>query len=245
MHTPGLPNRERPEAGLSDNRILAALPRETFALLEPDLKQVSLPLGAVCFEPGDIVDQVYFPTSGMISLLVATGDGTMVETTMIGREGAVGLQRGIGDRRSFTRAIVQIPGKFATIPAARLSQVAGGSSALRELIFRYTETLWAEAQQMVACNAVHDGSARLCRWLLLSADRTGGDQLPLTQEVLAEMLGVRRTTVTLLAQDLQKQGILKYSRGKITLLDREALEARACECYQVIRDESLSLKTAL
>jgi CRP-like cAMP-binding protein len=246
-HKPGTGGQEpdlmeTPDAGRWDNRLIAALPREALALLERDIKQVTLALGAVCFEPGDVIDQIYFPLTGMISLLVATGDGEMVETTMIGREGAVGLQRAIGDRRSFTRAIVQIPGKFSTISAARFAQVAANNPALRELVFRYTEILWTEAQQMVACNAVHDSSSRLCRWLLLSADRTGGNQLTLTQEVLAEMLGVRRTTVTLLAQDLQKQGILSYSRGKITLLDRDALVARACECYHVIKDESLSLK---
>jgi len=229
---------DAPVVGRWDNRILAALPRETLALLARDLKQVSLPLGVVCFEPGDIVDQIYFPETGMISLLVATGDGDMVETSMIGREGAVGVQRAIGERRSFTRATVQIPRVFSTISAARFAKVASGSPALRELVFRYTERLWIEAQQLVACNAVHDSASRLCRWLLLSADRSGSDHLPLTQDILSDMLGVRRTTVTLLAQELQKQGLLKYSRGKITLLDRNALAGRACECYEVIKREN-------
>ncbi len=226
---------DAPVVGRSDNRILAALPCDTLTLLAQDLKRVSLPLGVVYFEPGDIIDQIYFPENGMISLLVATGDGAMVETSMIGREGAVGLQRAIGERRSFTRATVQIPGLFSTISAARFAKVASASPALRELVFRYTERLWTEAQQLVACNAIHDSLSRLCRWLSLSADRSGSDQLPMTQHILADMLGVRRTTVTLLAQELQKQGLLKYSRGKITLLDRGALAARACECYHVIR----------
>jgi CRP-like cAMP-binding protein len=163
----------------------------------------------------------------------------MVETSSTGREGAVGVQCGFGPRLSFTRATVQIPGKFSAISAVRFEHAVSRSPALRDLILRYIEMLWAEAQQNTACNAIHDGSSRLCRWLLQCADRTGSDQLLLTQEFLAEMLGVRRTTVTLLAQELQKQGILRYSRGRITILDRAALEARACECYGAVKHDNL------
>jgi CRP-like cAMP-binding protein len=163
----------------------------------------------------------------------------MIETSSTGREGAVGLQCGFGPRLSFTRATVQIPGKFSVISAARFEHAVSGSRALRDLILRYIEMLWAEAQQNTACNAIHDGASRLCRWLLQCADRTGSEQLLLTQEFLAEMLGVRRTTVTLLAQELQKRGILRYSRGRITILDRAALEARACECYGAVKHDNL------
>jgi hypothetical protein len=176
----------------------------------------------------------------MISQLITTGDGDMVETSSTGREGAVGLQCGLGPRLSFTRVTVQIPGKFSAISAARFEHAASRSAALRDLITRYTETLWAEAQQNAACNAIHDGASRLCRWLLQCADRTGSEQLLLTQEFLAEMLGVRRTTVTLLAQELQKRGIVRYSRGRITILDRPALESHACECYAAVKQENLS-----
>jgi CRP-like cAMP-binding protein len=164
----------------------------------------------------------------------------MVETSSTGREGAVGLQCGLGPRLSFTRATVQIPGKFSAISAARFEHAVSRNGALRDLIMRYTETLWAEAQQNAACNAIHDGSSRLCRWLLQCADRTGSEQLLLTQEFLAEMLGVRRTTVTLLAQELQKRGVVRYSRGRITILDRPGLEACACECYDAVKHENLS-----
>jgi CRP-like cAMP-binding protein len=205
------------------------------ALLAPDLPQVALPQGVVCYGAGDPIDQVYFPWTGMISLLVTTGDGAMVETSSVGREGAVGVQCGNGQCLSFTRAIVQIGGNFWVISAPRFEAAASHSAELRELIFTYIETLWAEAQQNAACNAIHDGSSRLCRWLLQCADRTGSQQVLLTHEFLAGMLGVRRTTVTLLAQELQKRGILRYSRGRITILDRAALEACACECYEVIR----------
>ena len=221
------------------NRLLAALPDDVFILLEPDLRQLTLPQGVVCYGAGDPIDQVYFPHTGMISQLITTGDGDMVETSSTGREGAVGLQCGLGSRLSFTRTMVQIPGRFSAISAARFEHAASRSAALRDLIMRYIEIVWAEAQQNAACNAIHDGSSRLCRWLLQCADRTGSEQILLTQEFLAEMLGVRRTTVTLLAQELQKRGIVRYSRGRITILDRPALEACACECYAAVKHESL------
>lgn len=224
----------------SGNRLLAALPSDSLVLLESDLKQVVLPQGFVCFDPGDPINQVYFPHNGMISCLVTTGDGEMVETSSVGREGAVGLQSGLGRRVSFTRSVVQIAGKFTVLPTVRLENAVSRSAALRDLITRYTEMLWAEAQQNAACNAIHDGSARLCRWLLQCSDRIGSDQLLLTQEFLAEMLGVRRTTVTLLAQELQKTGVVRYSRGRITILDRARLEHSACECYAAIRHDSLT-----
>jgi CRP-like cAMP-binding protein len=221
------------------NRLLAALPGDAFALLEPDLRQVSLPHGVVCYEAGAPIDEVYFPQTGMISLLVSTSDGEVVETSSVGHEGAVGLQCGLGPRVSLTRAVVQIAGKFSVISASRFELATTHSAALVELIFDYIEALWTEAQQNAACNAIHDGSSRLCRWLLQCADRIGSEHLLLTQEFLAEMLGVRRTTVTLLTQELQKRGILRYSRGRITILDRAELEACACECYAVIRKISL------
>jgi len=227
------------------NRLLAAMPDDALALLEPDLRQLTLPQGAVCYGAGEPIDQVYFPHTGMISQLISTGDGDMVETSSTGREGAVGLQSGFGPRLSFTRAMVQIPGKFSVISATRFEHAASRSPALRELIIRYTETLWAEAQQNAACNAIHDGSSRLCRWLLQCADRTGGEQLLLTQEFLAEMLGVRRTTVTLLAQELQKRGVVRYSRGRITILDRPALETCACECYDAVKHENLPQRVGI
>jgi CRP-like cAMP-binding protein len=236
-----IPVTSRPESPTNilnkytGNCLLAALPEQAIALLAPDLRQVSLPQGVVCYGAGDPIDQVYFPWTGLISLLVTTGGGAMVETSSVGREGAVGVQCGNGPCLSFTRAIVQIGGNFWVISAPRFEAATSRSTELRELIFAYTATMWAEAQQNAACNAIHDGSSRLCRWLLQCADRTGSERVLLTQEFLAEMLGVRRTTVTLLAQELQKGGILRYSRGRITILDRAALEARACECYEVIR----------
>lgn len=223
------------------NHLLAALPDDTLTMLEPDLRQLNLPQGFVCCGAGDPIDKVYFPHTGMISRLVRTGDGNMVETSSTGCEGAVGLQCGFGPRWSFTHMAVQIPGMFSAISAAHFEHAATRSQTLRDLIFAHMELLWLEAQQNSACNAIHDGSSRLCRWLLQCADRSGSEQLLLTQESLAEMLGVRRTTVTLFAQELQKQGVVRYTRGRITILDRAALEAHACGCYHTIK--SLSLKS--
>jgi len=223
------------------NCLLAALPDDVIALLRPDLKQITLPPRSVCYSVGDPIDQVYFPHSGMISLVIVA-DGELVETSSVGREGAVGLQSGFGPRHSFTRATVQIPGQFSTISATCFEHAASRHPALRDLIIRSVETMWAEAQQNAACNAVHDGLSRLCRWLLQCADRIGSDQLLLTKDFLAEMLGVRRTTVTLLARELQKRGIVRNGRGRIAILDRRGMEACACDCYNAVKN--LSLKAA-
>src|SRR5215470_1961173 len=223
-----------------ENRLLAALSGETLDLLEPELKETSLAQGAVLLEPGDSIDRIYFPQIGMISLLIVGRDGDMVEVSTVGRDGALGLQRGLGARLSSTRATVQIPGRFSTIPAHAFERITANSASLQDMITRYTEVLLAEAQQLVACNAIHDASSRLCRWLLQCADHINSPQLPLTQEFLAQMLGVRRTTVTLLAQELQKRGAVKYSRGKMTILNRKLLEDGSCECYEVIRHQRLA-----
>ena len=228
--------------GHQDNRLLAALPREMVDLMGHNLKQIPHAQGKALYEPGESIDQIYFPQSGMISLLVVAKDGGAIETATVGREGAVGLHSALGKRLSFTRATTQVSGKFSVIRAAAFAQFAQNHAPVRDLISRYTEVLWVEAQQIAACNAVHDAATRLCRWLLQTADRIGSDHLPLTQELIAEMLGVRRTTVTLMAQSLQRDGLIKYARGHITILDREQLERCACECYAVMQQEKLPLK---
>jgi CRP-like cAMP-binding protein len=224
-----------------DNRLLAALPPEALAMLDRDLKHVSLSQGQVVYEPGAPVDRIYFPRSGLISLLVVTRNGNTIEATTVGREGAVGLHGALGKRRSFTRATTQIGGTFSNIPALRFEQILNSSAPVRDLISRYTEVLWAEAQQIAACNAAHDANSRLCRWLLQTADRTGSDNLPLTQDYLAEMVGVRRTTITLLAGAMQLKGFIRYRRGRIVILDRKGLETCVCECYHVLHHDNLPL----
>jgi CRP-like cAMP-binding protein len=227
------------EKNYQANRLLAALPAEILANL--DSKTVSLTQGAVIYEPGGLIDRVYFPLSGLISLTILTRNGQFTEAGIVGREGAVGLHGSLGKRRLFTRAVTQIGGTCAVVGASKIEQAANGNGPIRDLISLYTEMLLAETQQLAACNAIHDAGSRLCRWLLQSADRVGCDQLPLTQEFLAQMLGVRRTTVTLLAQALQRGGMIRYGRAHIVLLDRKGLEASACECYKMMHHTKLAL----
>jgi CRP-like cAMP-binding protein len=222
-----------------DNRLLAALKPKAFELVRPDLRSISLQQNHVLFGPGDEIDQIFFPQSGLLSLQIVTKDGRFFQTSTVGREGAVGIHGGLGPRVSFTRATVQIAGKFSVIRAGRFASLVQVDLALRDLISRYIELLWEEGQQIAACNAAHDASERLCRWLLQCADRIDSDMIPLTQEFLAQMLGARRTTVTLLAKTLQDQGLIKYSRGRIQILDRERLMNCACECYQVMQSRKL------
>lgn len=227
--------------GHRDNRLLAALSPETFATLGRDLKQVSFPQGKVMYDPGAPLDTIYFPQSGLISLMIVTRGGTSVEAAAVGREGAVGLHGGNGRRLSLTRAVTQIGGTFSVIGANRFEEAMNGDAHVRDLVARYTELLWAEAQQTSACNALHDASSRLSRCLLQSADRLGSDDLHLTHETLAQMLGTRRTTVTLLLQAMQSRGLIRTGRGQITIADRKMLEACACECYHVIHHNELPL----
>jgi CRP-like cAMP-binding protein len=188
---------------------------------------------------------VYFPTSGLISLVLCTKDSDLIEAGMVGREGAAGLQSAFGRQISFARAVVQIAGTFYTTPVEPLRRAIDQSEQARQVVYRYTEVLLAESQRLAACNAAHHGESRLARWLLQAADRTGTDRLALTQEFLGEMLALRRTRVTVLAQALQDRGIISYSRGKITLVDRAALQASACECYQLIQELYRALYSSL
>jgi CRP-like cAMP-binding protein len=227
------------------NGLLAGLPPETLAAMAENLQQQTINQGQVLYEPGDKIDNAYFPQSGMISLLIATEAGNSVEAASIGREGGFGLRNGVGERRSFTRAVAQIGGKFSVLATKHLAHCSQHYTGFRDMVEGYAELRVAEAQQFAACNAAHDGSSRLARWLLQCADRTGSDVVPLTQEFLAQMLGIRRTTVTLMAQELQRLKLIKYSRGRISILDRAGLKARACECYHVTRHEKLALLTGL
>jgi CRP-like cAMP-binding protein len=212
------------------------MPQVTLALLDRKWSHVALPRGHICFAPGDVIQRVYFPTSGLISLVVSTEKGEFAEAGMVGREGAVGLQSALGPRISYTRTIVQVAGMSYSIAADALREAIHRSEEAQALVIHYNEMLLAEAQQLAACNAVHDASSRLARWLLQCADRIGSERLPLTQEFLGEMLGVKRTSVTLLAQNLHARGMIKYSRGRITIADRTALESWACECYRAIKE---------
>lgn len=227
---------ENPILGAS-NRLLDSLAPAEAALLKPQLKVVKMVQGTLLQEPGDQISQIYFPISGMISLLAVMKQGNSVEVATVGREGAVGAMAGFGPRHAFTRAIVQVEGAAARISTQHFQEVVKKSATLRETVVRYNEGLLAQVQQTAACNALHDLEQRLCRWLLQTQDRAGGDMITLTHEFLSQMLAVRRTTVTLVARSLQDAGAIEYRRGKIRIVDRRKLEKRACECYKVVSQQ--------
>jgi CRP-like cAMP-binding protein len=224
-------------AGLNGgNRLLASLGPADLALLSPHLKDSQLQQGMVLQEAGDPTEQVYFPNSGMISLLAVMEAGNGVETATIGREGAVGVMAGLVGRSSATgRAVVQLEGVFSHIARAPFRNALGKSPEMRALISRYNDAQITLVYQVAGCNALHQVIARLCRWLLQTRDRSDSDILPLTHEFLSEMLGVQRTTVTMLARELQSLGLVIYRRGRIEIKDRPGLEKKACECYETGR----------
>jgi CRP-like cAMP-binding protein len=225
--------------GNGRNRLLAALSPADFSLLAPNLTDIPLtPLGDVLQESGEAIKYVYFPQVGMISLLAVMQNGSAVETATVGREGAAGAMSGLGSRIAAHRSVVQIEGIASRIAAPRFEAAVNGSASIKDLVVRYSDRLMMMVQQSAGCNALHTLETRLCRWLLQTRDRHDNNRLPLTQEFLSQMLGVRRTTLTLIASDLQKAGLIRYRRGNIEIMDRSGLEAKACECYGVIRRRS-------
>jgi CRP-like cAMP-binding protein len=224
-----------------DNKLLTSLPRDHFDRLLPNLSTVSLQQGAVLYEAGDEVDQVYFPHYGMLSLLAVLRDGKAIETATVGSEGVVGAMAGLGLYKSLVRVVVQMPVSVSKIAATHFRTAAASSDSIRNLCIRYNEVLLSQARVTAACNALHPIEARFCRWLLQSADRSASETVALTQEFLAEMLGVRRTSVTEVARKVQNAGVITYSRGVIKILDRAALMRMSCECYETLLDQSAAL----
>jgi CRP-like cAMP-binding protein len=235
MHTPNL---GRP----LDNKLLSALPRGQFDLLAPHLTTVSLSQGEMLVGAGDEFEHVYFPQNGMLSLLAVLQDGKAIETATVGREGVVGAMSGFGLYRSLVRVIVQLPMAVCKISATQFRKASVNSGAIRMMAIQYNEVLLSQARITAACNAMHLVEARFCRWLLQSADRVESDTITLTQELIAEMLGVRRTSVTEVATKIQDTGAIHYSRGVIKILDRPALEEMSCECYQTLLEQSAQLR---
>lgn len=228
----------RPLLRLSEdeNRLLVALPPDELDRLRPHLMPCALLRGDVLFEPDAPPEHIYFPQSGVIALVAVMRNGDAVESTTIGREGLVGCAAAAGLPGTFARGIVQIPGRARRIEITRFRTILADCPVLRDLIERYREALLAQVMQAVACNALHSVEQRFCRWLLTCRDRTGGSVVPLTQEAMAEMLGVQRTTVTAAARSLQSQGLIRYRRGLIECVDIAGLEAASCECYGVVRE---------
>lgn len=218
------------------NRLLASLPPEDYALLSAQLSPVELEKGRLLYEPGDDIETVYFPHDCVISLMTLMDSGAAIESVTIGREGAFGLMTALAPRKALSRAIIQVAGRASRISTTAFSQACRRSPALMDLVDRHNDALFGHAIQSVACNALHAVEARFCRWLLSCRDRIDTDTVSLTQEFLADMLGVQRTTVTAVAGSLQTKGLIRYRRGVVDILDRAGLEAIACECYGTVRN---------
>ncbi|HKN37552.1 MAG TPA: Crp/Fnr family transcriptional regulator [Actinomycetota bacterium] len=220
------------------NRILDALPPEAYDRLLPALSPVSLELKDLLLESGKAIDTVYFPVSAVVSLLTTMDDGSAVEVATIGNEGIVGVPVFLGAQALGARDFyqVQVPGQVVAMAAGAFLK-STGRDPLRGLVQRYAQALFSQVTQQVACNGLHSIEERCSRWMLLTHDRVGGDEFPLTQEFLAQMLGVRRASVTVAAGILQKAGFIRYFRGRVAIVDRDGLENASCECYRIIRTE--------
>ena len=219
------------------NRLLAALPEQSYQALLPFLEPVPLPLGMALYESGGEQGYVYFPTSSIVSLLYVLENGSSAEIAVTGCEGVVGIALFMGGKTTPSRAIVQSAGHGYRLRAAVLKKEFESGGALQYLLLRYTQALITQMTQTAVCNRHHTVDQQLCRWLLLSLDRLPGDELTMTQELIANMLGVRREGVTEAAGKLQAQGLIQYRRGHIKIVDRAGLEARVCECYAVVKKE--------
>jgi CRP-like cAMP-binding protein len=220
------------------NRLLALLPRTVARRMDDVMEQVSLGLKEMLYEADAPIEHVYFPISGMMSVVITMEDGGTVEVGTIGNEGMIGTPLYLGAARSPTRAFSQIPGDCLRMTAANFKrELTEADEALHRLIGRYCQAFVNQISQSVACNHLHSVEERSCRWLLMAHDRVGKDEFPLTQEFLSQMLGVRRPSVTIAAGLLEKAGLITYKRGRITVLNRDGLEAASCECYGVVNRE--------
>ncbi|USQ96418.1 Crp/Fnr family transcriptional regulator [Caulobacter sp. RL271] len=219
------------------NRLLAALRPDTLTELSQFLVLVDLPLDAVLFDAGDDVEHTYLPCGPtQVSLLVVTSDGQEIEAASIGFEGAIGGVVSAGFKPAYGRAVVRVPGRAFCIPTARLEDIKTRQPAVADLFDRAADVFIAQMMQVAACNALHPIEQRACRWLLFAHDRSGDEPIRLTQETLAQMLGVQRTTISAVARVLQDAGVIDIGRGKVTVLDRPALEKRACECHEAVEN---------
>ncbi len=220
------------------NYLLATLPADVYARLLPNLELVALPLGKVLYESGDTLRHVYFPVDCIVSLLYVMEDGASAEISVVGKEGIIGIALFMGGDSTPSRAIIQSGGYAYRLLAQKFKDEFNRHSEMLMLLLRYTQSLITQMAQTAVCNRHHSIDQQLCRWLLLSLDRLPTNRLTMTQELIANMLGVRREGVTESAGKLQKLGVIEYSRGQITVLDRAQLEALSCECYAVVKKET-------
>jgi CRP-like cAMP-binding protein len=218
--------------------MLASLAEADLETLLPQLRFVDLPQGMVLFEAGGTISHIYFPHAGVVSLVVELASGQMIEAAMIGREGIVGGLSALDSNISISRAIVQVAGAASVADLDDVRRLGEESVGFRTILIKHEQVLLAQSQQSAACNATHTIEARLSRWLLRCRDLVGSEDLQLTQEFIAQMLGVRRTSVSIVANTLQRAGLIKYSRGRIGVLDLEGLRESACECYEKVKSIS-------
>jgi len=219
------------------NHLLAALHKDVYDRLLPNLELIDMPLGTVLYESGSELRHVYFPTTAIVSLLYVMLNGASAEIGVVGNEGVLGVALFMGGETMPNRAVVQSAGQAYRLKGQLLKQEFSRAGELQHLLLRYTQALLTQMAQTAVCNRHHSLDQQLCRWLLLSFERLPSRELVMTQELIGNMLGVRREGVTEAASNLQKAGLIRYKRGHITLLDRAGLEARACECYQVVKQE--------
>jgi CRP-like cAMP-binding protein len=225
----------------SENRLLAALPNDEYERLFPSLQEVSFSLGEVVYEFGGHLDYVYFPTTSIVSLLYTMENGSSAEMGLTGNDGVVGIALFMGGGTMPNRAVVQSAGGALRMKAKVLQDEFALGGKFQYVLLRYTQALITQISQTAVCNRLHSVEQQLCRWLLLSHDRVKADELIMTQELIADMLGVRREGVTVAAGRLQDDGAISYVRGHIKILDRQKLETTVCECYRVVKDEFVRL----
>jgi CRP-like cAMP-binding protein len=219
------------------NKLLAALPEEAFQRWLPDMEAVEMPLGMVLYEPGITLSHVYFPVTSIVSLLYVLESGASAEIAVVGNEGIVGISLFMGGESTPSRAVVQSAGQGYRLKSELMKIEFARAGPVLHLLLRYTQALITQMSQTAVCNRHHSLDQQLCRWLLLTLDRLSGTEIVMTQELIANMLGVRREGVTEGAMRLQQAGLIRYARGRISVLDRPGLEKRTCECYSVVKKE--------
>lgn len=236
-----MPRSAKPREPVA-NQLLAALSSREYQRLLPHLEEFTLSFGEILYEPGQIIRDVYFPNTGIVSLLSMVEQRSTLEVGVVGNEGMVGISIFLGAPDSLNRALVQGAGTAMRMTAQAFRKHIGYNGPLPDLLRRYTHSLLAQISQTAVCNRFHKVNARLARWLLMTHDRIGSDEFRLTQEFLSDMLGVRREGVTIAARALQHMKLIHYVRGQITVLDRAGLEAKSCKCYEIVELEALSEK---
>jgi CRP-like cAMP-binding protein len=219
------------------NRLIGALPKDVRARLGPKLEGVALALGDVIYEPGGLMDHVYFPTRAVVSLIYTMEEGATAEMGLVGNEGVVGIALFMGGETTPNQAVAQVAGGALRMDAEAMLEEFRLGGPFQLALLRYTQALITQISQTAVCNRLHPIEQRLCRWLLMTRNRVPSDEILMTHEFIAHMLGVRREGVTAAAHHLQKAGLIRYRHGHITILDREGLEAATCECYRVVKDE--------